>query len=444
MDVVIGILLIISFLLFAVYAMKGGNLMLGFFCMAVLWAGLGAIAGVTVWNDPSGEILDINTGIFQNGPTSYGSSAAIIIFGSWFGEVLVETGIAKTIIRKAVELGGDHPALTCSLLTIIVSVIFCTAYGVGAVIAIGCIIFPILLALGVPKPLAAGSFLMAVGCGLYFNKSWFALFEGLMEGISYSTNYKIFAAIAFALQLLATILMIIIIMKRQKKKGRAATAWAAKSPIETDASEKNVNFMACLTVIISPLLCIAFNVQVIPSILIAVIWAVLWTGYFKSWSKLGTMLQKTFQNGVASIGLVLGMLMMIQMYQQAAKVCAPLLSPILSPIMPNQTIWLVVIFAVLAFLALFRGPLTVWGAGGATLTMMQGLNIYPVHVLFPLFFIPSTAINGSICPTQSWCVWAIGYTKISTKEYLKTVLPYALAVAFILQFVAYFVFAKGF
>lgn len=112
---------------------------------------------------------------------------------------------------------------------------------------------------------------MAVGCGLYFNKSWFALFEGLMEGISYSTNYKIFAAIAFALQLLATILMIIIIMKRQKKKGRAATAWAAKSPIETDASEKNVNFMACLTVIISPLLCIAFNVQVIPSILIAVI-----------------------------------------------------------------------------------------------------------------------------------------------------------------------------
>ena len=197
MDIVIGILLIVSFLLFAVYAMRGGNLMMGFLFMAILWAGLGAIAGVTVWNDPTGTMLDINTGIFQNGPTSYGSSAAIIIFGSWFGEILVETGIAKTLIRKAVELGGDHPAFTCSLLSILVAIIFCTAYGVGAVIAIGCIVFPILLSLGIPKPLAASSFLMAVGCGLYFNKSWFTLFEGLMEGISFSATYKLFAAIAF-------------------------------------------------------------------------------------------------------------------------------------------------------------------------------------------------------------------------------------------------------
>lgn len=381
MDIVIGILLIVSFLLFAVYAMRGGNLMMGFLFMAILWAGLGAIAGVTVWNDPTGTMLDINTGIFQNGPTSYGSSAAIIMFGSWFGEVLVETGIAKTLIRKAVELGGDHPAFTCSLLSVLVAVIFCTAYGVGAVIAIG-------------------------------------------------------------VQLLATILMIIVVMRRQQSKARAVSAWAAGAPLEDGKQE--ANFLACLTPLISPVLSIACNVQVIPSILIAVIWGTFWTGYFKEPKKLSTLMQKTFANGVASIGLVLGMLMMIQMYQQAAKVCAPLLAPILSPIMPENTFLLVVIFALLAFLALFRGPFTVWGAGGATLTMMQGLNLYPVHVLFPLFFIPSTAINGSICPTQSWCVWAIGYTKITTKEYLRTVLPFALAVAFVLQFVAYVVFANGF
>ena len=442
MDIVIGILLIVSFLLFAVYAMRGGNLMMGFLFMAILWAGLGAIAGVTVWNDPTGTMLDINTGIFQNGPTSYGSSAAIIIFGSWFGEILVETGIAKTLIRKAVELGGDHPAFTCSLLSILVAIIFCTAYGVGAVIAIGCIVFPILLSLGIPKPLAASSFLMAVGCGLYFNKSWFTLFEGLMEGISFSATYKLFAAIAFGVQLLATILMIVVVMRCQQSKRQSVSAWAAGTPLEDGKQE--ANFLACLTPLISPVLSIACNVQVIPSILIAVLWATFWTGYFKEPKKLSTLMQKTFANGVASIGLVLGMLMMIQMYQQAAKVCAPLLAPILSPIMPENTFLLVVIFALLAFLALFRGPFTVWGAGGATLTMMQGLNLYPVHVLFPLFFIPSTAINGSICPTQSWCVWAIGYTKITTKEYLRTVLPFALAVAFVLQFVAYFVFANGF
>ena len=34
----IGIILLITYVAFAVYAAKGGNLMLGFFVMAVLWA----------------------------------------------------------------------------------------------------------------------------------------------------------------------------------------------------------------------------------------------------------------------------------------------------------------------------------------------------------------------------------------------------------------------
>lgn len=79
----------------------------------------------------------------------------IIFRAAGFGRILVETGIAGTIIRKAVELGGDKPGLTTSLLCIVTTAIFTTAYGVGAVIAIGVIVFPILLSLGTSKPLAA-------------------------------------------------------------------------------------------------------------------------------------------------------------------------------------------------------------------------------------------------------------------------------------------------
>ena len=290
MDTVIGIILIVSFIAFAIYAMKGGNLMLGFFSLAVIWAGLGAIAGVTVWNDPSGTILDINNGIFEKGPEMYGASAAVIIFGSWFGEILVETGIARTIIKKAVELGGDRPALTCSLLTIIVAIIFCTAYGVGAVIAIGAIVFPILLSLGIPKPLAAGSFLMAVGAGLFLNNSWFSLFTNLFDGLERNATYTTFAFIAFGLQVLATILMIVITSKRQK----ISHAWAAdiSNGDSNENTEKSANFLACLTPLLAPALSIAFKVAVIPSILIAVIWALFWTGYLKKWGKLGSTVQK--------------------------------------------------------------------------------------------------------------------------------------------------------
>ena len=149
MATVIGVILLISYLAFIVYAAKGGNLLLGLFTMAVLWSGLGAIGGVVTWET-------VNTTIFNDGPLAFGSTAINIIFGSWFGRILVETGIARTIIRKAVELGGDKPAVTTILLCIVTSLIFTTAYGVGAVVAIGVIVFPILLSLGIPKPPGGG------------------------------------------------------------------------------------------------------------------------------------------------------------------------------------------------------------------------------------------------------------------------------------------------
>jgi hypothetical protein len=101
-----------------------------------------------------------------------------------------------------------------------------------------------------------------------------------------------------------------------------------------------------------------------------------------------------------------------------------------------------IVFGLVSVLGLFRGPLTVWGAGAATLTMFQSIGgIFSANVLLPLFMVPTTTVNGSICPTQSWCLWAIGYTKASLKDYLKTCLPYALVVSFILEIVAYFIFA---
>lgn len=173
MQLALGILLLVSFLVFIVYAAKGGNLMMGLFVMAVLWCAIGAIGGVVTWED-------INTTVFNQGPLDFGSTAVNIIFGSWFGRILVETGIAGTIIRKAVELGGDKPGLTTSLLCIVTTAIFTTAYGVGAVIAIGVIVFPILLSLGISKPLAAAAYTMSVGAGLYFNSSLLNQAAGVM------------------------------------------------------------------------------------------------------------------------------------------------------------------------------------------------------------------------------------------------------------------------
>lgn len=47
MQLALGILLLVSFLVFIVYAAKGGNLMMGLFAMAVLWCAIGPSAALS-------------------------------------------------------------------------------------------------------------------------------------------------------------------------------------------------------------------------------------------------------------------------------------------------------------------------------------------------------------------------------------------------------------
>lgn len=175
LPVIIGILLLISYFGLIYFAAKGGNLMLGFLIMAILWVVLGMVGGEITW-----EIAQVK--VFQGGPESWGATAVIVIFGSWFGRVLVETGIASTIIRKTVELGGDNPLVTTVLLSVVTGVIFTSTFGAGAVVAIGVIVLPILLSLGVPKTLAVSSYLMSVGSGMYVNLVLFKQMQGIFEG----------------------------------------------------------------------------------------------------------------------------------------------------------------------------------------------------------------------------------------------------------------------
>ena len=51
MDMVIGILLLLTFVGFIVYAVKGGNMMIGFLVMAIIWTALGIIGGEITWAD---------------------------------------------------------------------------------------------------------------------------------------------------------------------------------------------------------------------------------------------------------------------------------------------------------------------------------------------------------------------------------------------------------
>src|SRR5699024_11935814 len=89
--------------------------------------------------------IDALTCTFQSGPEGWGATLVNVIFGAWFGRVLMNTGIASTLIRTTTELGGDKPALTCILLCVVTTACFSSIFGAGAVVAIGVIVLPIFM-----------------------------------------------------------------------------------------------------------------------------------------------------------------------------------------------------------------------------------------------------------------------------------------------------------
>jgi hypothetical protein len=111
----------------AVYCIKGLNMTVGFFIASAIWIILAFIGNAIEPNAAMAgkSVGDVLTAVFQTGPGNYGSSVLVnVIFGAFFGVVLTETGIAASLIRKTVELGGDRPRITVVLLCIVTTILF--------------------------------------------------------------------------------------------------------------------------------------------------------------------------------------------------------------------------------------------------------------------------------------------------------------------------------
>jgi Mg2+/citrate symporter len=97
-----GILLLVAFLLVVFAIVRGQSPIIMLLLLAIVWALLAGIG-----------INDIQSKILQGGGVQYASAVIIIVFGAWFAQVLIQTGIAESVIRSAVELTGDRPMGEC-------------------------------------------------------------------------------------------------------------------------------------------------------------------------------------------------------------------------------------------------------------------------------------------------------------------------------------------
>ena len=98
MSVFLGVVMMLAFLIAVFVIFRGVSPIIVLLLLAIAWP---LLAGSSFW--------DLLTNVLQKGGEQYASTIVIIVFGAWFGQVLVQTGIAESMIRTAVELAGDRP-----------------------------------------------------------------------------------------------------------------------------------------------------------------------------------------------------------------------------------------------------------------------------------------------------------------------------------------------
>ena len=420
-----GILLLIAFLIVVAAIVRGQSPIIMLLLLAIVWA---LLAGIGVH--------DIQAKILQGGGVAYASAVIIIVFGAWFAQVLIQTGIAESVIRSAVELTGDRPIVTAMTVNLVTALLFTSMYGVGAAIAIGVIALPIMMSQGIPPRVAAPVFTMGVGAGAFVNLVQFGTFEKLFPGIKYEAPWLTYFFIGMVVYILIAWLMIWINLRKLGVRHAASVDTAAPPP------RKRTPYFTYLVPIFPVFMIMVFKWQIIPTFILSIVLALALTAKQRSFQGTLNLFNKTFFDAfpdiatIAALWTICGMIIVTGQMPQVAGA----LRPIFDPILPHTTLQAAIFFAVLGGIgSIYRGPMVVVGTGAALLAIILSNNEIPVLYLYALWLGP-TVMQGSVDPTNSWTLWTIGYTKVPHGQFLRTALPYGCAMVVVTSAICYYMF----
>ena len=420
-----GILLLVAFLIVVAAIVRGQSPIIMLLLLAIVWA---LLAGIGV--------NDIQSKILQGGGVQYASAVIIIVFGAWFAQVLIQTGIAESVIRSAVELTGDRPIVTAMTINLVTALLFTSMYGVGAAIAIGVIALPIMLSQGIPARVAAPVFTMGVGAGAFVNLVQFGTFAKLFPGIKYEAPWLTYFFVGMAVYILIAWLMIWINLRKLGVRHAASVDTAAPVP------RKRTPYYTYLVPVFPVFMIMVFKWQIIPTFILSIVLALALTARSRSFQGTLNLFNKTFYDAFPDIATIAALWTICGMIIVAGQMpeIAGALRPIFDPILPHTTFQAALFFAVLGGIgSIYRGPLVVVGTGAALLAIILSNNEIPVLYLYALWLGP-TVMQGSCDPTNSWTLWTIGYTKVSQGQFLKTALPFGCLMVVITSAICYTMF----
>lgn len=377
--------------------------------MAVLFA---IIAGVP-WMSSDPETATIAKTILSAGSMRLSGAIAGLVFGAWFGQILNKVGITKSIIRKAAELAGDKPVLIAVLFFVTASIIFSAAGGLGMVILVGTIVIPIMLTAGISQFVASIVVVSAVGVGALFNVSnWAVYVDVLGLSVAEIADYTLVAALPLIALSLAMIIFYI------KKDGRGRKAWAM--PNATGADGKKVPAIALISPLVPVILVFAFKLDIVPAVVIGALVTILLTLPKRPIHVLSSALIEGIQDIAGAMALMIGIGILLNSVM--APQVSSLISPLIEAVLPTNPLMYIIFFTLLSPLAIYRGPLNVWGLGSGIAALFVTAGMTPVAAMLALRVVSN--VQAVSDPTNSHNVWVADFTKSDINEILKKTLPW--------------------
>jgi len=417
-----GTLIIVAFVIIAaLLMMKKIPTLLALPLMAVV---ICVIAGVpAVGTNADGAAIGWLQTVLEAGTVRMGAAIMAVIFGAWLGELMNKTGVTETIIKKSAELGGDRPLIVTLIMSAAVAVLFTTLNGLGSIIMVGSIVLPILISVGVPAMSAACIFLMAFTCGLTFNIANWKSFSGIFGlEIPQIQSFAIYMLIA---TVIATLILIVVEFKKNGVK------FAFSAPVEETESKQVAGVrgaLAMLTPVIPIVLVAVFKFPVCPAFIVGIIWILIFTS--KSFSKAMNLLVKTCYDGITNSGPAVILMIGIGILYLAVthSMVKEVLNPFLLAVVPQGRVGYIIFFSLLAPLALYRGPMNLFGLGSGIAALVIGLGtLSPLAVMAA--FLAAERIQGCGDPTNTQNVWTANFCEVDVNGITKKLLPYLWAVA---------------
>jgi H+/gluconate symporter-like permease len=406
---------------------------------------------------PEKEIL---SDVINQGATKMYGAYTTTMFGAVLADLMNKHGIAKALIRWVAEFSGDNQFVLGIVMTLVTALLFSTLGGLGAVIMVGTIVLPALLSLSISSVTAGALFLFGISLGGMFNIAGWQLYISVLNlqpasiigfVVPFAAIIALIVVMFLVIELknwnnlkylaLAAVLEFFAFPLLSQKAASQATSAAPQAELVGTAivsvvfvallvmaifrhvrKTEKISGLALLTPITPLILVLVCHWDFIPAFLAGITYGVLTT-----WKRDSiTVLTRSIIDGISSVIPAVVLMIGIGMLITAVRnpVIASAIEPIVKQVVPTTAIPYVIIFTLAAPLALYRGPLSLWGMGSGLVALIQKSTSLGSNAIMGMLMSVGQ-IQGICDPTNTHNIWIATYLGTDTQTLLKKTAPYA-------------------